>query len=225
MQKFAIARLTASLLVTVPVGVAAAPQPDNVTIPPGYTITRVNPPVSLNSPTAMTFYGDTIWVTEVGGTVKQIDNKGIVTTMLTAAQLPPGTIVSPLTGIVFGRGYFWLIHRQTNSKNAPGVPVGVISRFRASDPVGTFETVIAGFPSFGDHPNSQIVFHKGRGYINGTAPTNSGVVGPDNGWAPSFQALRDFPGVDVELSGIGYHTLMILVWQSRRAPGAARSGR
>ena len=155
--------LTASLFVTVPVGLVEAAQPDNVTIPPGYTITRVNPPVSLSSPTAMTFYGDTIWVTEVGNSnatppvppaVKQIDNLGNVTTQLTAAQLPAGTLDSPLTGIIFARDWFWLVHRK---KNPDGVDVGVVSRFRASDPVKTFETVIAGFPSFGDHPNSQIV--------------------------------------------------------------------
>jgi hypothetical protein len=75
--------------------------------------------------------------------------------------------------------------------------------------VGTFQTVIAGFPSFGDHPNSQIVFGaNGRAYINVAVPTNSGVVGPDDGWAPSFKTLHDFPGVDVELSGIGYQTLI-----------------
>jgi hypothetical protein len=89
------------------------------------------------------------------------------------------------------------------------VPVGAVSRFKASDPVGTFQTIIAGFPSFGDHPNSQIVFGAhGRAYINGAAPTNSGVVGPDNRWAPSTPTLHDFPGVDIELSGIGYQTLI-----------------
>jgi hypothetical protein len=169
----------------------------------------------LNFPTAMTFYRDTIWVTEEGTAtsppaVKQIDNMGNVTTMLTATMLPDAkSLVSPLTGIVFHRGWFWLIHRQTNSTNAPGVPVGVISRFQASNPVGTFQTVIAGFPSFGDHPNSQIVFgDDGLAYINGAAPTNSSVVGPDNGWAPTTPTLHDFPGMDIELSGIGYQTLI-----------------
>jgi hypothetical protein len=72
-----------------------------------------------------------------------------------------------------------------------------------------FQTVISGFPSFGDHPNSQIVFGRGgRAYINGAAPTNSGVVGPDNGWAPTTPTLHDFPGVDIELSGNGYQTLI-----------------
>jgi len=203
--------MTALLLVSVP-GASVQAQPTNVTVLPGYSITAVA--TGLNFPTAMTFYGDTIWVTEEGTAtsppaVKQIDNKGNVTTMLTASDLAAGTIVSPLTGIVFGRGWFWLIHRQTNSTGAPNVPVGVISRFKPSDPKGTFQTVIAGFPSFGDHPNSQIVFgENGRGYINGAAPDNSGVVGPDNGWAPSFPTLHDFPGVDIELSGKGYQTLI-----------------
>src|SRR5262245_19865618 len=189
------------------------PPPSNVVIPEGYSMTAVA--TGLNFPTAMTFFGDTIWVTEMGNTttspaaVKEIDSGGNIRTMLTADQLPDGTLRPPLTGIVFARGWFWLIHRQTNSENAPGVPVGVISRFRPHDPVGTFETVIAGFPSFGDHPNSQIVFGAdGRAYINGAAPTNSGVVGPDNGWAPNTPTLSDFPGIDVELSGIGYQTLI-----------------
>src|SRR6516162_9907007 len=188
------------------------PPPSNVVIPEGYSMTAVA--TGLNFPTAMTFFGDTIWVTEMGtatspAAVKEIDSGGNIRTMLTATDLPEGTLVSPLTGIVFARGWIWLIHRQTNSENAPGVPVGVISRFRPHDPVGTFATVIAGFPSFGDHPNSQIVFGAdGRAYINGAAPTNSSVVGPDNGWALTTPTLQDFPGMDIELSGIGYQTLI-----------------
>jgi hypothetical protein len=163
----------------------------------------------------MTFQGDTIWVTEEGTAtsppaVKTVDNMGNVTTKLTATMLPdPNSLVAPLTGIVFQDGWFYLVHRQRNSKNAPNVPVGAVSRFQASNPVGTFQTIIAGFPSFGDHPNSQIVFGaNGRAYINGAAPTNSSVVGPDNGWAPTTPTLHDFPGVDIELSGIGYQTLI-----------------
>jgi hypothetical protein len=191
--------------------------PSNVVTLPGYSITAVA--CGLNFPTAMTFQDDTIWVTEEGTAtsppaVKQIDNMGNITTMLTATMLPTGSLVSPLTGIVFERGWFWLVHRQTN---ANGVNVGAVSRFQASDPVGTFQTLISGFPSFGDHPNSQIVFrHQAdgdkegnvRAYINGAAPTNSSVVGPDNGWALTTPTLHDFPGMDIELSGIGYQTLI-----------------
>jgi hypothetical protein len=208
------ALMATAVLISVPMNSVSA-QPSNVVLPPGYSMTAVA--TGLNFPTAMTFQANTIWVTEEGVTtpvisapaVKQIDNKGNVTTMLTADMLPVGTVVSPLTGIVFDRGWFYLVHRQTSSKNAPGVLVGAISRFKPNDPVGTFQTLISGFPSFGDHPNSQIVFGPGgRAYINGAAPTNSGVVGPDNRWAPTTPTLHDFPGVDIELSGVGYQTLI-----------------
>ena len=200
----AVALMVALLLASLPAQFASA-TPSNVVIAPGYSMTAVA--TSLNFPTAMTLYGDTIWVTEAGiaglPTVKQIDTAGNVTTKLTAAMLPTGKLVAPQTGITFARGWFWLTHRQTN---ANGVNVGAISRFRPSDPVGTFETVLSGVPSFGDHPASQIVFGHGRAYFNSSAPTNGGVVGPDNGWATGAPALHDFPPVDVELSGIGYKT-------------------
>ena len=112
--------MTALLLVSVPVASALAqtPQPpSNVTVLPGYSITAVT--TGLNFPTAMTFYCDTIWVTEEGTAtsppaVKQIDNKGNVTTILTATMLPAGTMVSPMTGtcsIVAGSG--WSTARRT----------------------------------------------------------------------------------------------------------------
>jgi hypothetical protein len=221
------ALMAASVLISVPATSAPCPNPSNVVTPAGYLITGFA--CGLNFPTAMTLQGDTIWVTEEGVTnpavsppaVKKIDNMGNVTLVFAAQAdgsipalgLPAGTLISPLTGIVFdpsSKDTFYLVHRQTNSKNAPGLAVGVVSRFQASDPKNTFKTIIAGFPSFGDHPNSQIVFGAdGRAYINGAAPTNSGVVGPDNRWVTaSTKTLSDFPGVDIELSGIGYQTLI-----------------
>ncbi len=200
--------VVAVLATAVSIPARGAITPTNVTIPPGYSIAAVA--TGLNFPTAMTFWGNTIWVTEAGiaglPTVKTIDHTGTVTTILTSAMLPAGTLVSPMTGIKYARGWIWLIHRQTNTS---GVAVGAISRFRPKDPVGSFQTVLSGIPSFGDHPNSQIVFGPGgRAYFNGAAPTNSSVVGPDNGWATSHPTLHDFPAVDIRLSGIGYQTLV-----------------
>ncbi len=200
--------LLAAAVAVVSISAQTVTAPTNVTLPAGYTMTAVA--TGLNFPTAMTFLGDTIWVTEagIGGipTVKAIDNKGNVQTVLTSAMLPTGTLLSPLTGIVAARGWIWLIHRQ---KNTFGISVGVISRFRPNDPVGSFQTVISGFPSFGDHPNSQLVFGPDdRAYVNGAAPTNSSVVGPDNGWAAAEPTLHDFPAVDIKLSGFGYKTLV-----------------
>jgi len=94
-----VAPLIAALLLdSMPVSSVLA-QPSNVAIQLGYSMTAVA--TGLNFPTAMTFFGDTIWVTEEGtasapSAVKRIDNKGNVTTQLTATQLPAGSLVSPL---------------------------------------------------------------------------------------------------------------------------------
>jgi glucose/arabinose dehydrogenase len=184
-----------------------AAAPTNAVIPSGYTMSAVA--TGLNFPTAITFHGDSIWVTEAGiitpPAVKEIDHKGNVTTMLTASMLSAGALVSPLTGITFAEGWIWLVHSQTSTSG--GVPVGAISKFMPHDPVGTFQTVLSGLPFFGDHPASSIVFGAdGRTYIMTGLPTNSSVVGPDNGWAVGNPSFCDFPPVDIELSGIGYRT-------------------
>jgi len=180
--------------------------PDNVVIPPGYNMVAVA--TGLNFPTAITFQGDSILVAEAGivttAAVKEVDQKGNITTVLTAGMLPTGVLVAPLTGITFAEGWVWLVHSQTSSTG--GVPVGVISKFMLRDPVGTFQTVISGLPYFGDHPGSSIVFGNGRAYLMSGLPTNSSVVGADNRWAISHPTFHDFPPVDIDLSGVGYRT-------------------
>ena len=200
-----------SLLVLIAAGVQAVEgqdaTPSNVVVPPGYTLTAVA--TGLNFPTAITFQGDSIWVTEAGiitpPAVKKVDQKGNTTTMLTASMLPPGVLIGPFTGITFADGWIWLVHQQTATSG--GVPVGAISKFMPRDPAGTFQTVLSGLPFFGDHPGSSIAFgSNGRAYLTTGLPTNSGVVGPDNRWAVRFPTFSDFPPVDIELSGIGYQT-------------------
>lgn len=188
------------------IGAQAAAQ-SNIVVPPGYTITAVA--TGLNFPTAITFHGDSIWVTEAGiitpPAVKEIDKNGNITTVLTPSMLPPGVLVSPVTGITFAEGWIWVVHRQTSASG--GVPVGAISKFMPNDPVGTFQTVLSGLPFFGDHPGSSIEFGSdGRAYLTTGLPTNSSVVGPDDSWAVSHPTFHDFPPVDIELSGIGYRT-------------------
>lgn len=186
---------------------AQAAAPSNVVIPPGYTMTAVA--TGLNFPAAITFQGDSIWVAEAGiitsPAVKQIDNQGNVTTVLTADMLPTGVLVAPVTGITYAEGWIWLVHRETATSG--GVPVGAISKFSPRDPAGTFQTVLSGLPFFGDHPGASIVFGAdGRAYLTTGLPTNSSVVGPDNSWAVNYPTFHDFPPVDIELSGIGYTT-------------------
>ncbi len=194
---------------------ALAASPTNVTITPGYTMSAVA--TGLNFPTAITLHDDSVWVAEGGiaGTtpaVKQIGKDGHVTTVLQATDLPSGVLVSPLTGITFAEGKIWLSHRQTvnssgqvvPSGTAGAVPVGAISSFQPHDPVHSFETVVSGLPSFGDHPAPSVVFSGGRMYFATGLPTNSSVVGPDNGWAANNPTFHDFPAVDIFLSGTGY---------------------
>jgi glucose/arabinose dehydrogenase len=197
--------LFATLFATVLTIEAQTAAPTNVAVPPGYTMTAVA--TGLNFPTAITFQGSSIWVTEAGiitpPAVKKIDKNGNITTMLTAGMLPAGVLVSPVTGITAAEGWIWLVHRQL----VDGVPVGAISKFMPRDPVGTFQTVLNGLPFFGDHPGSSIEFGAdGRAYFTTGLPTNASVVGPDNGWAVSHPSFHDFPPVDIQLSGIGYQT-------------------
>lgn len=187
-------------------GVQANAQ-SNAVVPAGYTMTAAA--TGLNFPTAITFEGDSIWVTEAGiitpPAVKKIDKSGNITTVLTPSMLPAGAFVSPVTGITFAEGWIWVVHRHKTASGS--VPVGAISKFQPHDPVGTFQTVLSGLPFFGDHPGSSIAFGSdGRAYLTTGLPTNSSVVGPDNGWAVNLPTLHDFPPVDIELSGIGYRT-------------------
>src|SRR5215831_1668662 len=61
------------------------PSPSNVVIPEGYSMTAVA--TGLNFPTAMTFFGDTIWVNDIGGADKEIDSRGNIRTMRTGTEL------------------------------------------------------------------------------------------------------------------------------------------
>jgi glucose/arabinose dehydrogenase len=193
---------------------AMAANPTNVVITPGYAMTAVA--TGLNFPTAITLQDDSIWVAEGGiignAAVKKIGRDGHVRIVIQATDLPSGVLVSPLTGITFAEGRIWLSHLQSVNGSGKVVPlgtagavtVGAISSFKPNDPVSSFQTVVSGLPSFGDHPAPSVVFKGDRMYFATGLPTNSSVVGPDNGWATSFPTFHDFPPVDISLSGIGY---------------------
>ena len=194
---------------------AIAANPTNVVVTPGYSMTAVA--TGLNFPTALSVQGDSIWVAEggIGGTtaaVKKIDRSGSVTTVLQATDLPSGVLVSPVTGITFSEGKIWLSHRQTvdstgqvvSATTTGAVPVGAISSFMPQNPVKSFETVVSGLPSFGDHPAPSVAISRGRMYFATGLPTNASVVGADNSWAASHPTFHDFPAVDIYLSGTGY---------------------
>jgi hypothetical protein len=166
----------------------------------------------LDFPTAITFHRNHLWVSEAGflpgllPKVKAIQSGG-TTTVLSARQLPNGTLLGPLTDVTFHRGWLWITHRQIG---VHGWYVGAISKFRPNDPVHSFQTVITNLPAAGDHYPEEIDFQGGRAYLSQGSATNSSVVGPDNqfvtGWLKLFPTFRDFPPVDVILSGAEYRT-------------------
>src|SRR5262249_14536597 len=93
------------------------PPPSNVVIPEGYSMTAVA--TGLNSPTAMTFFGDTIWVTEMGGTVKEIDSGGGNTTLATAGAPSGGAVCAPPPAAAFLPGGCWLIPPPATCSQKP----------------------------------------------------------------------------------------------------------
>ena len=155
-----------------------------------------------------------IWVTEAGGfpdlppALKQINidanGQATATTVLAPNMMPPGMLAGPFTDVHFWNGMVWLSHRQTG---ANGWTVGALSRFNATDPVGTFETVLTNLPSTGDHSNNVVVFGAdGRGYIGLGSATNSGVVGADNvlRWVPDAPGFAEIAPVDITFRPNGY---------------------
>lgn len=182
----------------------------NIDIEDGFEIQSLV--TGLDFPTAVALSGDRMWVSESGiappPTIKEVDAQGNATVLLSAAELPEGTLVPPLTDVTYHDGWLWITHLQrgVNDWN-----VGAVSRFDPSDPVDTFETVITNLPNAGDHHVNAIVFDdSGRAYISIGTATNSGVVGLDNleitGWLDKYPEFHDFPPVDIVLDGDDFTT-------------------
>lgn len=167
----------------------------------------------LTFPSNITFADDgRAWVTESGflptspPKVLLIDLAGDPTsnqtTILTPMMLPMGTAMGPFTDVTYYGGMLFLGHRQ---KGANGWTVGAISRFDPADPAGTFTTLVTNLPSTGDHSNNEIVFGAdGRLYYGQGTATNSGVVGPDNGWVPDAPAFAELAPVDIYFGPNGF---------------------
>ena len=189
-----------------------APRLPNVSVAPGYFLAPLT--TGLDFPTAIATSSDKIWVSEAGflpgfaAKVKQIDEDGNVTTVLSGTQLAAGRLEGPLTDVTFHDGMLWITHRQVGVN---GWLVGAISKFDPVDPVATFTTVITNLPSAGDHYTEEIVFDaSGRAYFSQGSATNSTVAGADNwfvtGWLPTAPTFHDFAPKDVVLNGTSFRT-------------------
>jgi len=182
-------------------------------LPAGYFIesaaTRFDFPTGIALDNSGTF-----WVSEAGfmppfvPKVKRFNHTGVVTTVLSATDLPMGLLEGPLTDVTYQNGMLWISHRQIG---ANGWRVGAVSRFDPTDPIATFTTVITNLPSAGDHHTNEIVFGPdGRAYFPVGTVTNSSVVGPDSQiiemWLENSPTFHDFAPHALVLNGTGYAT-------------------
>ncbi len=192
--------------------------PPNLTVADGYAISNVV--TGLDFPTAIAFSFGRVWVSEAGalpGTtlalvprVREITDPDAITTILSADELPEGTLEGPLTDLTFHDDALWLVHRQ---RAADGTLVGAISRFDPDDAVASFTTVLTNLPSAGDWYTEEIVFDAdGRAYFAQGSATNAAVVGPDNflatGWLEEAPTFHDYAPVDLLLNGMSFPTIV-----------------
>lgn len=170
--------------------------PDDINLPPGYTIEVFAQ--GLNTPSGILFTED--------GDMYIADN-GLVTGNPSVLRLVGGNfeVVAdsfniPLSGINYLEGNLYVSHR------------GMITVIRRD---GTREDIITGLPSFGDYSNSRVVFARdGTMYFGVGTATNSGVVGLDNLWIYEHPFIFDQPGDYILLKGQNYETRNILISRS-----------
>ena len=178
-----------------------------VLVPAGYDLRLVV--TGLNFPSNIAAGNGRYWVCESGylptipPTVKEITlpaaGTGTATAILTPAMLPMGTLLPPFTDVVYHDSLLYLGHRQVGVN---AWMVGAYSRFDPDNPVETFETILTNLPSVGDHSNNTLVFGPdGRAYFGQGSATNTGVVGPDNGWVTDAPMFHEKAPVDIVLNG------------------------
>jgi len=139
--------------------------------------------------------------------ILQVGLDGTVLPILSGDELSGGTLLAPISDVTWAEGLLWVAHRQTGVN---GWTVGAISILDPDDPQ-TFRTVVSDLPGAGDYSVGDIARGPdGMMYFSIGSATNTLVVGPDNelvtGWLAQAPAFRDFPAMDVALSGVEYET-------------------
>lgn len=168
---------------------------------PGYRLELVAD--HLTYPTMVTF-GDNgeIYVSEAGYSygaataiprILQVFEDGSTKEI---ARLPDG----PVTSIHHHNGAVYAIGGRD--------PAEV---WRVNPQTGEVQTVLTGFPVWGHHFTSELIFGPdGKMYFGIGTPSNSGVLGLDDyhsfGYLSIFPETRDIPGVDLVLVGQNFIT-------------------
>ncbi|MEL7646898.1 MAG: hypothetical protein AAGU76_02335 [Sedimentibacter sp.] len=162
--------------------------PLDIYVLPGYTIEVFAQ--GLNSPVSMVFDEDgSIIVGESG----EIDGNARVMRLANGSyEVVAEGFNVPLSGVNVLNRQKYVSHK------------GVITLVREN---GTMQNLITGLPSYGDFGNTQVAFGPdGKMYFGQGSATNSGVVGPDNGWVFQHPYFHDMPAEDIELVGQNFIT-------------------
>jgi glucose/arabinose dehydrogenase len=127
-----------------------------------------------------------------GGIVSRVNSDGTVTPLVSGLR-------APVNGVIWHAGALFISEGGNPGRN---------SRFSLSS--GELETLIDGFPGFGNyHTNMAVIGPAGKLYFSQGAMTNSGVLGLDSGdmpWLATIPHPCDIPGYDVTLTGFNAET-------------------
>ncbi len=185
---FLLGVIIASLVLFSPA--LAAPQPEAITVPNGYTVEAIASNLSL--PTTAIFDGNNLVVAESGfgnaaaARVLQITLDGTVKVLASTG------LIGPVNGLLKVGDKLYISHKGK---------VSVLEN-------GTLKDIVTGLPSEGDHQNNNIVLGKdGKIYLGQGTRTNAGVVGEDNflfGWLEKSPQLAETPCQDITLTGVNF---------------------
>lgn len=178
--------------------------PQDIILPPGYTIEVYAK--GLDAPSSMDF-------TENGDLI--IGESGYVSRKPAVLRLSDGRFdiitedfETPITGITYRDGDIY---------------VSQLGKVTVIKPDGTMQNIISGLPSFGDYWNSGVTFGAdNKMYFGQGTATNSGVVGIDNTWTYMHPYFCDYPGSYIMLNGQNFETRNIekdvSVWTGAFSP-------
>lgn len=170
----------------------------------GYQLEKVAS--DLTYPTAITFDdNNNLYLIEAGYSYGATPGQGRIVKVNKDGSYAEvaGGFKSPLTGITWHKGYFYVAEGATAEEADPGC--GKVLRV---SPKGQKEVIVSNLRSCGDHFTGDVeIGPDGKLYFTVGTATNSGVVGTDNlAWVREKPEFHDVPARDFVLKGKNFTT-------------------